>query len=53
MFNNNITNYDHKLVSAVQQDYLRDASLYRLAKESRSNASLLSSTYNFVKSLIG
>lgn len=53
MFNNNITNFDHKLAQSVQQDYLLSASKYRLAKEINDESNMLNTAYKFVLSFVG
>ena len=52
MFNDNITNYDDKLAFAIQNDYLVNASNYRLAKEAKAQKGILVSTYKYLKSFV-
>ena len=53
MFNNNTTNFDNKLVSSIQNDYLLSASKYRMAKETYDESNLLNTAYKFVISFVG
>ena len=53
MFNENISNYDDKLVLAMQKDYLANASNYRLAKEIPARTGVVVAVYRYLLSFIG